>query len=85
MIQDFYRTDIVSSRILFELNIFDQYAKDIRKNLKNINYVKILLLKDNRSMVSSDSHFTPHLLTMPVTLVEYERNFSVSIKVFWVL
>ena len=78
IIQDLYRTDIVSSRILSELDTFHQYAKSIQKTLNNINDVKILLLKE-RSIAAwcpQIAFLLRILLTMPVTSVECVRNFS---------
>ena len=77
IIQDLYKTGIVSSRILSELNTFHQYAKDIQKNLDNINDVKILILKDNNAAWCPQIAILVRiLLKMPVTSVECEWNFS---------
>ena len=77
MIQELYKSDIASSRIHFELNTFHEYAKDINHNLNNIYDVKELLLKDNNAAWCPQIAILLRiLLTMPVTSVECERNFS---------
>ena len=57
--------------------MFHKYSKDIKHNLNNVNDVKVLLLKDNNAAWCPQiSILLQILLTMPVTSVECERNFS---------